>query len=265
MRRRDLCKLMAIAAGLRVALPARLVSSLRESGDRASQPERDRPAKSNYANNRAPLRSSSYVRLPLGSIRPAGWLSDQFHVQVNGLTSHIGNLWDVLKVSAWKGDAGRNVTPECCTPRFVPRWLEGLTVLSGVLGDDHLRAMTVPYMEFILNAQHPESITPSSCAWSHLGRFLPDYYELTGDKRTITLVRKILDYAASVHNMNEVAVVDTERLGMLLSFGYCITTRRVMPTFPHCLSTAPNPASTTGRIASSRSRRTQSISYIFLT
>ena len=221
MHRRDFCKLTVAGTGLSLARalgfgeksPGGLPFRLQPADSAESWPGA-------YPNNRAPLLRSKYVRLPLGSIRPLGWLSDQLFVQVHGLTSHIGELWDVLTLSAWKGDAGKNVTPECCTPRFAPRWIEGLTVLSGVLGDDRLKAMTDPYMQFILAVDDPATVTPSATAWSHLGRFLPDYYELTGDKRTITLVRKILDYADSVRDRKEEAIVAPERLGMLLSYGY---------------------------------------------
>jgi uncharacterized protein len=222
MRRRDFFRLMTTGLGARAALPAALGFVRRVGGGPvalAHEATAATSAKANYPNNRAPLLESKYVRLPLGSIRPSGWLRDQFNVQVNGLSGHVGEVWDVLKVSAWKGDTGKNVTPECCTPRFVPRWLEGLTVLAGVLGDEHLKALTDPYIQYILPIEKPATITPSVCAWSHLGRFLPDYYELTGDERAVKLTRRILDYADSVRDSGDKAVVEPARLGMLLSFG----------------------------------------------
>jgi DUF1680 family protein len=213
---------MAAGLGARAALPAASdlvecasgASSLLVQSARAAE-----PTEGNYPNNRPPLLRSKYLRLPLGSIRPTGWLRDQFNVQVNGLSGHMGEVWDVLKVSAWKGDAEKNVTPECCTARFVPRWLEGLTVLAGVLGNDRLKAIADPYMQYILQIEKPATITPSVCAWSHLGRFLPDYYELTSDERAVKLARKILDYADSVRDSEDKVVVEPTRLGMLLSFG----------------------------------------------
>ena len=223
MRRRDFCKKMAAGIGASAALPAALNLNLplADVSTLFSQAlDTTRPPKRNYPNNRAPLLQSRFVRLPLGAIRPSGWLHDQLTVQVNGLTSHLAEVWDVLKVSAWKGDAGKNVTPECCTPRFVPRYLEGLTVLAGVLGDDHFKTLIGPYMHYILGVDEPITITPSVCAWSHLGRFLPDYYELTGDTRAIKLARKILDYADSGRDSQDKSIVEPTRLGMLLSVGY---------------------------------------------
>ena len=240
MKRRRFCKLLAASAGLnlnvRGALGLKRLASTSNHPDNPIDPSSS--TRNDYANSRAPLSKTAYVRLPLGAIQPQGWLRDQLWIQKNGLTSHLGELWDVLKQSAWKGDAEANVLPECCTARFVPRWLEGLTLLSGVMHDEHLKALAEPYMRYILDVQNPATITPSVCAWSHLGRFLPDYYELTGDERAIKLVRRILDYADSVRNSSDKAVVEPTRLGMLLYFGHWYYNRTgdrdVLPLLERC-------------------------------
>jgi hypothetical protein len=230
MHRRDFCDLMAASAGLGASFPATFElgllagTPLKASSQEASP---SWPAKANYPNNRAPLLPTKYVKLPLGAARPAGWLRDQLKVQANGLTSHLNEVWGVAEFSAWIGDLGENVTPECCTPRFVPRWLEGLTALAGVLDDDHLKALADPYMRYILAVKDPATITPSVCAWSHLARFLPEYYDVTGNAQAIKLARIILDYADSVRDSKDTTVVARRedggvpsRLGMLLSFGW---------------------------------------------
>ena len=221
MRRRDFCELMAASAGsyIPATFGLRLLcgAPLNASSPETSTPW---PAKANYQNNREPLLPTKYVKLRLGTVRPTGWLRDQLKVQANGLTSHLNTVWGVVEDSGWKGDAGRNVTPECCTPRFVPRWLEGLTALAGVLDDDRLKALADPYMQYILTVRDLATVTPSAIAWAHLGRSLPDYYDITGDARAIALARRILDYTDSVRNSSDMAVVDPGRLGMLLSFGW---------------------------------------------
>lgn len=217
MDRRELCELIAAIGGASVfSSIAHATSSL------AGFPVADDafwPENANYQNNRAPLQQSRFVKLPLGAGRPSGWLLDQLTVQKNGLTSHLDEVWNIVEESAWKGDAGKNVLPECCTARFVPRWLEGLTALAGVLHDGRLAALGKPYMEYALSVKVLASVTPSVTAWCHFGRFMPEYYERTGDPRAIHVIRAILDYANSVLDSTDLAVFDPKRVGMLLSFG----------------------------------------------
>ena len=49
-----------------------------------------------YINNRAPLRPNPYIELPLGAIRPEGWLREMMIRQKNGATGHLDQLHTVL-------------------------------------------------------------------------------------------------------------------------------------------------------------------------
>ncbi len=174
-----------------------------------------------YPNNREPLLKTQYVKLPLGAVKPQGWLRDELVVAANGLSGHLDEVWDVAKTSAWKGDVGKNVTPEPCWARFVPRWLEGLVPLAYLLDDPRLKTKADLYMHYILDAQDLASITPSVQAWSNLGRVLPDYYAATHDQRALKLCRRIIDYVSSVqqHPATDIKIDhEHERLGMILSF-----------------------------------------------
>ncbi len=171
-----------------------------------------------YPNNREPLLKTEFVKLPLGAVKPRGWLRDELQVQADGLTGHLPEVWDAVKTTAWKGDAGRNVSPNfwAC---FVPRWLQGLVPLAYLLDDPRLKGMCYQYMGFILDVEKPETVTRSVNAWSDLGKVLPDYFDVTHDRRARKLARKILDYADSVKDSPDPIVVFPTRLGMLLSFG----------------------------------------------
>jgi hypothetical protein len=183
----------------------------------------------NYPNNREPLLKSAYVKLPLGAVKPKGWIYDQLMVQANGLTGHLPDVWGVVRTSGWKGDMGANVMPECCTPRFFPRWLEGLIPIAYQLEDQKLKDLVNQIMGSLMTPLLEEKylprrdlarVTPSIVGWSHLGRVLQGYYEATGDKRAIDLCKMILDYNFNVKDVKSASIVTPERQGMLLGFSW---------------------------------------------
>ena len=62
-------------------------------------------------------------KLPVGSITPEGWLKDQLML-TNDLQKVLGARSDLLVHGAWvKGET-------------LPRYIRGLILLAGVLGDD---------------------------------------------------------------------------------------------------------------------------------
>jgi uncharacterized protein len=59
-----------------------------------------------YPSNSGPLKQTKFVTLPLGSVKPAGWLQDQLAAQANGLTGHLDEFWPDIQQSAWQGKNG---------------------------------------------------------------------------------------------------------------------------------------------------------------
>jgi len=59
--------------------------------------------------NRPPLHPTAFIALPLGAVKPKGWLLDQLRVQANGLTGHLDEIWaDVGPTSGWLGGSGES-------------------------------------------------------------------------------------------------------------------------------------------------------------
>ena len=72
--------------------------------------------------------------LPLGSIRPAGWLARQLRVQADGMGGHLDEFWpDVGPNSGWLGGSGESWERG-------PYFLDGLVPLAYLLDDATLKA-----------------------------------------------------------------------------------------------------------------------------
>ena len=75
--------------------------------------------------NRAPLYAAAFRALPLGAIKPRGWLLNQLQVQANGLTGHLDEFWpSVGPDSGWLGGDGESwergpiISMACCPSRI---------------------------------------------------------------------------------------------------------------------------------------------------
>jgi hypothetical protein len=97
--------------------------------------------------NRAPLADSVFYRLPLTSVKPAGWLREQLRLQSQALTGHLDEFWpDVGPNSAWLGGSGEGWERG-------PYYLDGLLPLAYLLDDPRLIAKTRPWIEWTLTHQ----------------------------------------------------------------------------------------------------------------
>ena len=137
--------------------------------------------------NRAPLAPNAFYFLPLGSIRPAGWLKNQLQIQANGLGGHLDETWtDVGPDSGWLGGKGESWERG-------PYFLDGLAPLAWTLNDDRLKAKAQRYIDWTLDNQAPNGmIGPASNNdwWPRyvMLKALTQYQEFSGDARVIPVM-----------------------------------------------------------------------------
>ena len=76
----------------------------------------------------AGLADPAFRPLPLGAIRPAGWLQRQLRIQADGLTGHLDEFWPDVAQSQWFGGKAEGW-------ERAPYWLDGAIPLAWLLDD----------------------------------------------------------------------------------------------------------------------------------
>ncbi|HEY4415950.1 MAG TPA: beta-L-arabinofuranosidase domain-containing protein [Verrucomicrobiae bacterium] len=144
--------------------------------------------------NRAPLLPGPFAALPLGSVRPAGWLRTQCELQRDGLTGNAEVLYanDLGTNSAWLGGTGE-------AWERGPYYYKGLIALAYTLNDDGLKQKAQKWIDWLLEHQRPDgSIGPKSNQdwWPRMlaTYALRDYYEATADPRVPDFLDRYFHY-----------------------------------------------------------------------
>ena len=157
----------------------------------------------NYANNRSPLQPSHFLKLPVGSIKPEGWLRKYLELQRDGLTGHLNEIsaWLEKENNAWLTNGGDHGWEE------VPYWLKGYGNLAYILGDENMINEAKTWIEAAINSQRPAgSFGPINMKgdkpelWAQMIMLwcLQSYYEYTNDSRVLTLMTNFFKWELSL-------------------------------------------------------------------
>ncbi|MFD2147670.1 beta-L-arabinofuranosidase domain-containing protein [Mucilaginibacter antarcticus] len=160
----------------------------------------------NYVEAKAPLRQNPYIELPIGAIKPQGWLREMLIKQKNGATGNLDKLYPLVmgNRNGWLGGDGDQWERG-------PYWIDGLLPLAYILQDKDLIAKVKPWVEWSIKSQtadgyfgpskdypgEPGIQRDNSRDWwpkMVMLKVLKQYYDATGDKRVVTLLTNYFKY-----------------------------------------------------------------------
>ncbi|HHS14136.1 MAG TPA: hypothetical protein ENN03_10280 [bacterium] len=145
-----------------------------------------------YPVNPKPLVQTRFVRLPLGTIEPEGWLKRQLEIQAEGLTGHIDEFWPDLMHSAWKGGGGE-------AWERGPYYLDGLIALAYLLQDTRLIMKVQSWIDPIIKSRNLDGWfgpTQNKDRWplAVALKALAQYHEATGDGEALRVIQNYFQY-----------------------------------------------------------------------
>lgn len=156
--------------------------------------------------NRAPLADDAYAELPLGAVKPRGWLLDQLQRQRDGMTGHLDSLYApvVGDDNAWIGGEGD-------TWERGPYWIDGLLPLAYILDDQELIRKSLRWTEAMLTSAREDGYFGNAVSRPYIEGFqrgmaedwwpkmvalkiLKQYYMATADERVLEVMSRYFRY-----------------------------------------------------------------------
>ncbi len=134
--------------------------------------------------------------LPLGSIRPRGWLQRQLRIQAEGLSGHLDEFWPDVAASQWFGGDAEGW-------ERAPYWMDGVVPLAWTLDDDALKQKIAGHVDQIVRGQRSDGrygpVAASSGSrpydvWAVflVNKMMVQYHEVSGDDRVFRTVEASL-------------------------------------------------------------------------
>jgi len=148
------------------------------------------------------------IKLPVGAVRPEGWLRAELELMANGFTGHLPELSKFCKFegNAWADPNGEGANGW----EEVPYWLRGYVSLGYVLQDPRIVADARRWIEGVIHSQRADGYfgprsnlsmagprnTRMIDLWPNMVMLyaLRTYYEATGDRRVIDLMTRYFQW-----------------------------------------------------------------------
>lgn len=151
-----------------------------------------------------------YTTLPLGAVKPQGWLLHQLQIMRNGTSGHLDEVYGKVKNdNGWLGGKGDGWEE-------TPYWLDGAVPLAYLLNDATLKTKVLRYINWTLDHQRPSGyfgpltkvereknipISVSNAAdgddwWPKMVmlKVLQQYYTATNDPRVLPFMTRYFHY-----------------------------------------------------------------------
>lgn len=159
-----------------------------------------------YPSNKPPLQPLHFIKLPVGSIQPKGWILQYLQLQKDGLTGQLGEIsaWLEKENNAWfsgngLGDHGWEE---------VPYWLKGYGDLAYILGDSLMIKEATSWIEKVLQSQRAdgyfgpafdaEKVAPDM--WPNMIMLwcVQSYYEYSKDPRVLPFMLRYFKWQTKI-------------------------------------------------------------------
>ncbi len=157
-----------------------------------------------YASNRPPLLPAPLMKLPVGSVRPEGWLRGQLELMRDGFSGRLTEIskWCRISGNAWTSPEGQGHSGW----EEVPYWLRGYVDLAYVLNDPRMTAEARQWIDGVLSGQDstgyfgPRRNKVLPDIWPNMVMLyaLRTHYEATGDPRVIPFMQRYARWLMTV-------------------------------------------------------------------
>ncbi|WJS93833.1 glycoside hydrolase family 127 protein [Flavobacterium johnsoniae] len=151
-----------------------------------------------------------FDEIPLGQIKPSGWLKDQLLVMSHNSTGHIDETYKKIQDdNGWLGGKGDGWEE-------TPYWLDGAVPLAYQIDDKALKEKVLKYINWTIDNQRPSGYFGPITKWERetgnkvdvqnsdkgedwwpkmvMLKVIQQYYTATNDKRVLPFMTKFFDY-----------------------------------------------------------------------